>query len=94
MRSLYVFTKNSNDPKAKYIKYCEILRKAIKEAKKQHYSRLIIKSNNKINTTWNITKKETGNVRSVKHVPTLLVNDEKLKDPTHMTTALNNFYNN
>ena len=33
-RSLYEFTKNSNDPKAKvhYIKYCKILRKVIKEA--------------------------------------------------------------
>ena len=32
----------SNDPQAKahYIKYCKILRKFIKEAKKQHYSRL------------------------------------------------------
>jgi hypothetical protein len=46
VRSLYVFTKNSNDSKAKYIKYCEILRKFMKEAKKQHYSRLIVKSNN------------------------------------------------
>jgi len=36
------------------------------EAKKQHYSRLIPKSNNKIKTTWNITKKETGKVNSVK----------------------------
>ena len=34
-------------------------------------------SNNKIKTTWNIIKKETGKVHSVKHVPTLLVNDEK-----------------
>ena len=33
-RSLYAFTKNSNDTKAKvhYIKYCKILRKVIKEA--------------------------------------------------------------
>ena len=31
-KSLYAFTKNSNDPKenAYYIKYCEILRKVIK----------------------------------------------------------------
>jgi hypothetical protein len=93
---LYVFTKNSNDPKAKvkYIKYCKIPRKVLKYAKKQHCSRLIVKSNNKINTTLNITKKETGNVRSVEHVPTLLVNDEKLKDPIDVATALNNFCNN
>jgi len=48
-------TNNSNDPKAKahYIKYFKILRKVIKEAKKQHYSRLTAKSNIKIKT-WNI----------------------------------------
>jgi hypothetical protein len=30
----------------------------------------------------------------VEHIPTLLVNYEKWKDPTHMATALNNFCNN
>jgi ribosomal protein L33 len=43
--SLYTFTKNSNNPKAKahYNKYCKILRKVIKEAKNQHCSRLTSK---------------------------------------------------
>jgi len=50
-----------------YIKYCKTLRKVIKEAKKQHYSRLTAKSNNKI-TTWNIIKKETGKIHSVQQV--------------------------
>jgi len=33
-------------------------------------------------TTWNIIKKGTGKVNSVKLFPALLVNDETLKDPT------------
>ena len=33
--------------KAHYTKYCKIVRKFIKEAKKQHYNRRIAKSNNK-----------------------------------------------
>jgi ribosomal protein L33 len=47
-RSLYAFTNNSNNPKAKarYIKHCKILRKVIKVPTKQHYSRPIAKSNN------------------------------------------------
>jgi hypothetical protein len=57
-RSLYAFTKNSNDPEATV--YCKILRKVIKEAKKQHCSRLIAKSNYKITKVGNILKKETG----------------------------------
>jgi len=50
-RSLYAFTKNSNypEPNVHYIKYCKILRKVIKETKKQHFSRLTAKSNNKNN---------------------------------------------
>jgi len=93
-RSLYAFTKNSNYPKAKahYIKYCRIQTKIIKEAKKQHYSRLIAKPNNKIKTTSSIIKKETGKVHSVEQIPNLLVNDEKLKDPTDMANAFNNFF--
>jgi hypothetical protein len=61
-RSLHAFTKNNNDPKAEvhYIKYCKILRKVIKEAKKQQCSRLITKSNHKIMKVGNIVKKETG----------------------------------
>jgi len=92
-RSLYNFTNNSNDPKAnvRYIEYCDILRNVLNRAKKQNYSRLIAKSNKKIRTTWNIINKETGKVHLVEQVPTLLVNDEKLKDPTDVANAFNNF---
>jgi hypothetical protein len=39
------------------MKYYKILNNVIKEAKKQHCSRLIAKLDNKIKTTWNILKK-------------------------------------
>lgn len=61
-----------------YIRYCKILRKLIKETKKQHYNRLTAKSN-KIKTTWIIIKKETRKIHLLEQVPTLVVNDEKLK---------------
>jgi hypothetical protein len=79
-----------DDPKGKanYIKSCETLRKVIKEAKKQHYSRLIAKSNNKIKTTCNIIQKKTGKVQSVEKFPTQLLNDGKLKDPTDVANCL------
>ena len=49
-RNLYTLTKNSNDLKARahYMKYCKMLKKVIKEAKKQLYDRLIAKYDNKI----------------------------------------------
>ena len=60
--------------------------------KGKHYFSLIAKSNNKIKRTWNIVKKQTGKVHSVEQVPTFLVNDEKLKDPTDVASAFNNFF--
>ena len=70
----------------------KILRRVIKEVKKQHYSRLTAKSNNKINTTWNIIKEDTGKTHSVELVPTLLANDEKFKDPRNVAHAFNTFF--
>jgi methionine synthase II (cobalamin-independent) len=93
-RSLYVFTNNSNYPKAKadYIQYFKILRRAIQDAKKRHYSRLIAKCNNKRKTEWNIIKKETGKVQSVEQVQSLLVKVATLKNPTNVAKATNNFF--
>jgi ribosomal protein L33 len=93
-RSLYTFTKNSNGPKAKvhYVNYCRILKKAIRETKKQHYSRLIAKSSNKVKATWNIIKKETGKAHPTEQVPPPVVSNEKLKDPKSMANAFNNFF--
>jgi len=61
-RSLCTLTKNSSDLKVKalFIIYCEILRKVMKEAKQQHYSMLIAKSNNRRNTTLNIQGRRQG----------------------------------
>jgi hypothetical protein len=93
-RNLCAVTKSNNDSKAKahYTKYCKIIIKVIKETRKQHYCKLIEKSNNKIKKTWNIIKKETGKIHSVEQFPTLLVNDEKLQDQTYAAKAFNNFF--
>ena len=37
-------------------------------------------------------KKETGKVHSLEQFRTLLVNDEKLKDPKDVANAFNNFF--
>ena len=58
----------------------------------QHYSRLAAKSSNEIKTTQNIIRRETRKVYSVEWVPTLLVNDEKFKDPTDVANAFNKFF--
>jgi hypothetical protein len=40
--------------------YCKILSKVIKEAKRNNYNSQILESNNKIKTTWEIVKVESG----------------------------------
>ena len=54
---------NSNDSNFKeyYKKYCGILSKVILAAKKFYYSKLLMKSNKKPKTTWNIVKIITNN---------------------------------
>jgi len=93
-RSLYTLTKNRNDPKAKahYIKYCRILKKVIKEAKKQFYDSLMAKSDNKIKATWNIIKNEIGRMHPIEQVPSSLVNIGKLKVPTTVANTFNNIF--
>jgi hypothetical protein len=79
VKGVYIYSRNSYDPtiKAFYIKYCKILNKVIKEAKKQHYSRLVTKSDNKIQTTWNIIEKETGKIYLIEQMLSLLINTRK-----------------
>ena len=42
------------------IKYCKIVRKVVKETKRQHKTRLIARSNNNIIITWNINQERDG----------------------------------
>ena len=69
---------NNCDSKAKdhYMKYYRILKTVIKEAKNQHYSRLITKYSNKIKTTWTNIRNETGQLRTSELIPSLHVNNE------------------
>jgi hypothetical protein len=75
-RRLYIHT-------YKAVLYCKLLNKLIQQAKGQHYNRLIVKSYNKIKTTWNIMEQETEKilVHATEQMPSLLINDEKIKEP-------------
>jgi hypothetical protein len=60
--------------------------------KRQHYCKLIAKSDNRIKTTWNIIKHETGKLHLTEQIPSLLRNDEEVKDPEVIADAFNTFY--
>jgi aspartate aminotransferase-like enzyme len=71
----------------------QILSKAIKEAKRQHYCRLIAKLNNHIKTTRkNIIKQGTGTLHLTEQIPSLLINDEKVMNPEEIAGAFNTFF--
>jgi hypothetical protein len=93
--SLHIYSRNSNAPNttAFYIKYCKILNNFIKEAKMQHYSRHIAQSDNKIKT-WNTIKRKTGKIHFTEQMPSLLTNNEKLKDQGTVPNAFNNLFSN
>jgi hypothetical protein len=76
---LYICSRNSIGAivKAFYIKYCKILNQVIQEAKKWHSNnRLTGKSDNKVKTTWNIQKQESGKIHVTEQMPSLLINSE------------------
>ena len=60
-RNLYITCRNTNDPKEKnyYEKYCAVLRRIIKKAKRLHNSNLTKGSTNQIKAIWN-TVRENG----------------------------------
>ena len=60
-RDLYLICRSTKDStlKSYYKTYCRILSEVIKMAKKLHYNKLIINSNNKVKTIWDIVKTET-----------------------------------
>ena len=61
-RELCLISGNSHNPKLKmhYRSYCRILSNLLKAAENLCCNRKIVNSNNKMKTTWNILKSETG----------------------------------
>jgi hypothetical protein len=75
-----------------YIKYCKVLAKVIKEAKKAYYESTISKSHNKIKATWSIIKKETG-CKIYKDEPQLLkINNIMINNKYHIANTFNEYF--
>jgi hypothetical protein len=58
----YLTCRVSHDPKLKlhYKLYCKVLSNVILEAKRNNYNNQILRSNNKIKSTWKIITVESG----------------------------------
>jgi hypothetical protein len=75
-----------------YIRYCKVLAKVIKEAKKAYYESTISKSHNKIKTTWSIIKKETGYKIYQDEPQSLKMNNTMINNKEHIANAFNEYF--
>ena len=77
-KELYLLTRNNNDTQLKeyYMSYSKISTKVIKTAKILHHNNQIIHSNNKIKTTWNFIRSETGR-NNIKYDKVNILNTDK-----------------
>jgi hypothetical protein len=67
-----------------FIKCCTILNSTLKEAKRQHCSRLRAKSDNKIESRCGKMKHEAGILHLTEELPSLLIKSEKTEDPKQL----------
>jgi hypothetical protein len=75
-----------------YIKYCKLLIKVIKEAKKAYYNSIIRKSHNKIKTTWSIIRKETRHKIYKDEPQSLKINNIRINNKVHIANAFNEYF--
>jgi hypothetical protein len=77
---------------APYKKYCKLLKDVVKTAKRINYNKLILNSNNKSKTIWNIVKNETGKYNNTHDLPPLIKNGKKIKNGLHIANAFNAYF--
>jgi hypothetical protein len=69
-----------------------MLAKVIKEAKKAYYDSNILKSHNKIKTTWSIIKRETGYKIHKGESQSLKISNTMIKDKEHIANVFNEYF--
>jgi hypothetical protein len=61
-------------------------------AKKLHYNKLLLKSNNKTKTAWNIVKTITNNKNTINTISTMNINDKLSSNPLPVANAFNSYF--
>ena len=60
--------------------------------KKLYYNKLLLKSNNKPKTTWNIVKAITNNKNTVNDISTMNIKDKLSSNPPAIAIAFNTYF--
>jgi hypothetical protein len=91
---LYLNCQSSNNQlkKIHYRKYFKILTQVIKEAKRMHYNKEVLESNNKVKAVWKIVKKETEEYSTEELTPSIKVNDNAIKNPKLLANSFNTYF--
>jgi hypothetical protein len=93
-RELLLLCRHSNDPNPKtyYKKYCRLLSKVILSAKKLHYNRIILSSNNKMSTTWEIINYENGKPNHSGNSISLKIDNKEITNQNTVANIFNNYF--
>jgi len=93
-RQLFLLNRNNNNPALKkyYKTYCKILAKVIKEAKRLSYNNRILKSDNKVKTTWNIINELSGKQHSTNVIQKLRTEGSLLTNQYDIVEAFNKYF--
>jgi hypothetical protein len=93
---MYNLVKKSKDDglELHYKKYCKILTRVIREAKKLYYQKLISNSENRIQLTWKIINKETGKRQAPENITELHVGKKKVTTTREVVEVFNKYFIN
>jgi hypothetical protein len=95
-REIYNELRINNNPilRTYYRNYSKILTTVIKKAKRMEYDKCILKSHNKIKTTWDIIKKEAGRNTSMSSINTLVTDGKKFNNQQDIAEEFNKHFAN
>jgi hypothetical protein len=93
-RELILLCRHSNDANLKsyYKLYSKILAKVIKAAKKLHYNRIILNSENKMKTTWRIINEEKGKPKHDSGIQSLMLNNKLIRNQKEIADTFNRYF--
>jgi hypothetical protein len=93
-KELFVLCKITNNYNLKlyYKKYCLILTKVIRNAKKLYYNNIILRSKNKIKSTWKIINSESGITHQDTSIPLLKLDDKLIANQHKIANLFNSYF--
>jgi hypothetical protein len=93
-KELFTQTRISNNHKLKtyYKKYCSVLTKIIRSAKKLHYNNIIARSKNKMKSTWQIIHKEMGKPQPETFITKLETPNKTITNQTEIANTFNRYF--